>query len=56
MQILNREIFDQIVAYLEHHEHSIPIKKMLYCLCTDRWERDPEFLKSINCGVFGQRI
>jgi hypothetical protein len=56
MQILNREIFDQIVAYLEHHEHSIPIKKMLYCLCTDRWERDPEFLKSINCHHFAEYL
>jgi hypothetical protein len=56
MQIYNREIFDQIVAYLEHHEHSISIKKMLYCLCTDRWERDPEFLKSINCHHFAEYL
>jgi hypothetical protein len=56
MQIHNREIFDQIVAYLEHHEHSIQIKKMLYCLCTDRWERDPDFLRSINCHHFAEYL
>jgi hypothetical protein len=56
MQIHNREIFDQIVAYLEHHEHSVQIKKMLYCLCTDRWERDPDFLRSINCHHFAEYL
>jgi hypothetical protein len=56
MQIHNREIFDQIVAYLEHHEHSLRIKKMLYCLCTDRWERDPDFLNSINCHHFAEYV
>lgn len=56
MQIHNREIFDQIVAYLEHHEQSLRIKKMLYCLCTDRWERDPDFLNSINCHHFAEYV
>jgi hypothetical protein len=56
MQIHNREIFEQIVAYLEHHEHSLQIKKMLYCLCTDRWERDPDFLRSINCHHFTEYL
>ncbi len=56
MQIHNREIFDQIVAYLEHHEHSLQIKKMLYCLCTNRWERDPDFLRSINCHHFTEYL
>ncbi len=56
MQIHNREIFDQIVAYLEHHEHSLQIKKMLYCLCTNRWERDPDFLRSINCHHFTEHL
>jgi hypothetical protein len=56
MQIENREIFDQVVAYLEHHEYSLRIKKMLYCLCTHRWERDPEFLQSINCYHFAEFV
>lgn len=56
MQIENREIFDQVVAYLEHHESSLRIKKMLYCLCTHRWERDPEFLSSINCYHFAEFV
>jgi hypothetical protein len=56
MQIENREIFDQVVAYLEHHESSLRIKKMLYCLCTNRWERDPEFLSSINCYHFAEFV
>jgi hypothetical protein len=56
MPIENREIFDQVVAYLEHHEYSLRIKKMLYCLCTHRWERDPEFLHSINCYHFAEFV
>jgi hypothetical protein len=56
MQIENREIFDQVVAYLEHHEHSLRIKKMLYCLCTHRWERDEDFLQSINCYHFAEFV
>jgi hypothetical protein len=56
MNIINRDIFDQIVAYLEHHEESLRIKKMLYCLCTGRWERDAEFLGSINCYHFAEYV
>jgi hypothetical protein len=56
MQIENREIFDQVVAYLEHHDSSLRIKKMLYCLCTHRWERNPEFLQSINCYHFAEFV
>ncbi len=56
MQIHNREIFDQIVAYLEHHEHSVHIKKMLYFLCTNRWENNPDFLRSINCHNFTEHL
>jgi hypothetical protein len=56
MQIENREIFDQVVAYLEHHESSLRIKKMLYCLCTHRWERNQEFLQSINCYHFAEFV
>jgi hypothetical protein len=56
MNIINREIFDQIVAYLEHHDDSLKIKKMLYCLCTGRWERNQDFLESINCYHFAEYV
>jgi hypothetical protein len=56
MNIINRDIFDQVVAYLEHHDESLRIKKMLYCMCTGRWERNPEFLSSINCYHFAEYV
>jgi hypothetical protein len=56
MNIINRDIFDQVVAYLEHHDESLRIKKMLYCMCTGRWERNPEFLESINCYHFAEYV
>jgi hypothetical protein len=56
MNIINRDIFDQVVAYLEHHDESLRIKKMLYCMCTGRWERNPEFLASINCYHFAEYV
>jgi hypothetical protein len=56
MNIINRDIFDQIVAYLEHHDESLKIKKMLYCLCTGRWERNQDFLDSINCYHFAEYV
>ncbi len=56
MNIINRDIFDQIVAYLEHHDDSLKIKKMLYCLCTGRWERNKDFLDSINCYHFAEYV
>jgi hypothetical protein len=56
MNITNPEIFDQIVAYLEHHDDALRIKKMLYCMCTGRWERNEEFLNSINCYHFAEYV
>jgi hypothetical protein len=56
MNITNQEIFDQIVAYLEHHDDALRIKKMLYCMCTGRWERNEEFLSSINCYHFAEYV
>jgi hypothetical protein len=56
MNISNQDIFDQIVAYLEHHEESLRIKKMLYCMCTGRWERNEDFLGSINCYHFAEYV
>jgi hypothetical protein len=56
MNITNPEIFDQIVAYLEHHDDALRIKKMLYCMCTGRWERNEDFLNSINCYHFAEYV
>lgn len=41
-------LLQQVVKYLEKHHKATHIKKMLYCLCTSRWEKDIEYLDSIK--------
>ncbi len=48
MRINDANLLQQVVKYLNNHRESIRIKKMLYCLCTNRWEKDTDYLNSIN--------
>jgi hypothetical protein len=48
MRISDVNLLQQVVNYLNKHRESIRIKKMLYCLCTNRWEKDTEYLNSID--------
>jgi hypothetical protein len=48
MRINDVNLLQQVVNYLNNHRESIRIKKMLYCLCTNRWEKDTDYLNSIN--------
>jgi hypothetical protein len=56
MRINDPILLQQVVNYLDKHQESIRIKKMLYCLCTSRWEKDVDYLNSINFQYLIEQI
>jgi hypothetical protein len=56
MRINDPNLLQQVVNYLDRHQEATRIKKMLYCLCTGRWEKDTEYLDSINFQYLIEQI
>jgi hypothetical protein len=56
MRINDPNLLQQVVNYLDKHQESVRIKKMLYCLCTSRWEKDVDYLNSINFQYLIEQI
>jgi hypothetical protein len=56
MRINDPNLLQQVVNYLDRHPEAVRIKKMLYCLCTGRWEKDAEYLNSINFQYLIEQI
>jgi hypothetical protein len=56
MRINDPNLLQQVVNYLDRHQEAVRIKKMLYCLCTSRWEKDTEYLDSINFQYLIEQI
>ncbi len=56
MRINDPNLLQQVVNYLDKHQEAVRIKKMLYCLCTGRWEKDIEYLNSINFQYLIEQI
>ncbi len=56
MRINDVNLLQQVVNYLNNHREAIRIKKMLYCLCTNRWEKDADYLNSINSQYLIEQI
>ncbi|WP_310487452.1 hypothetical protein [Chamaesiphon sp. VAR_69_metabat_338] len=56
MRINDPNLLQQVVNYLDKHQEAVRIKKMLYCLCTSRWEKDTEYLESINFQYLIEQI
>ncbi len=56
MRINDVNLLQQVVNYLNNHRESIRIKKMLYCLCTNRWEKDADYLRSIDSHYLIEQI
>jgi hypothetical protein len=56
MRINDPNLLQQVVNYLDQHQESVRIKKMLYCLCTGRWEKDTDYLSSINFQYLIEQI
>jgi len=56
MRINDPNLLQQVVKYLDRHQDAVRIKKMLYCLCTSRWEKDSDYLNSINFQYLIEQI
>jgi hypothetical protein len=56
MRINDPNLLQQVVKYLDKHQEAVRIKKMLYCLCTSRWEKDTDYLDSINFQYLIEQI
>ena len=56
MRINDPNLLRQVVNYLDKHQEAVRIKKMLYCLCTSRWEKDTDYLNSINFQYLIEQI
>ena len=56
MRINDPNLLQQVVNYLDRHQEAVRIKKMLYCLCTSRWEKDTDYLDSINFQYLIEQI
>jgi hypothetical protein len=56
MRINDPNLLQQVVNYLDKHQEAVRIKKMLYCLCTSRWEKDTDYLDSINFQYLIEQI
>jgi hypothetical protein len=56
MRINDPHLLQQVVNYLDKHQEAVRIKKMLYCLCTSRWEKDTDYLNSINFQYLIEQI
>ena len=56
MRIDDASLLPQVVNYLNNHREANRIKKMLYCLCTNRWEKDADYLNSINSEYLIEQI
>lgn len=56
MRIDDANLLPQVVNYLNNHREAKRIKKMLYCLCTNRWEKDADYLNSINSQYLIEQI
>ncbi len=56
MRINDPNLLQQVVKYLDKHQDAVRIKKMLYCLCTSRWEKDSDYLDSINFQYLIEQI
>ena len=56
MRINDVNLLQQVVNYLDKHQEAVRIKKMLYCLCTSRWEKDADYLNSINFQYLIEQI
>lgn len=56
MRINDANLLQQVVNYLDKHRETVRIKKMLYCLGTGRWEKDVDYLNSVNTQFLIEQI
>ncbi|ACK64951.1 conserved hypothetical protein [Rippkaea orientalis PCC 8801] len=45
---LSSDVFNNSVQYLENHQESLRIRKLIFCLAKKSWENDPNILNSYS--------
>jgi hypothetical protein len=56
MNIDRTKILDRTVQYFESHVENARIKKMLYCLCAGRWEKEGAYLDLVRISDLVEQI
>ena len=46
MQV-SSETFQEVAQYLDRHEESVRVKKLIFCICKKYWENDSNILNSV---------
>lgn len=53
---LSASVFDEVVQYLNTHEETLRIKKLIFCLCKKYWENDPNVVNGISTEELVQEL
>lgn len=53
---LSSDIFNEVVYYLDNHEESLRIKKLIFCICKKYWENDITILNSVTLNELVQEL
>jgi hypothetical protein len=54
--MLTLSLLDEMVTYLQQHEQSLRIKKLILCAARRQWESDPNVLDSLNLGALIEEL
>ncbi|TRV12394.1 MAG: hypothetical protein EWV41_04245 [Microcystis wesenbergii Mw_MB_S_20031200_S109] len=44
---LSIDVFNDVVRYLDSHQEKLRIKKLIFCICKEYWENDPNILNNV---------
>ncbi|PSF35705.1 hypothetical protein C7H19_15830 [Aphanothece hegewaldii CCALA 016] len=53
---LSANVFDEVVQYLDTHEETLRIKKLIFCLCKKYWENDPNIVNRVSTEELLQEL
>ncbi|GFE69347.1 hypothetical protein [Chroococcus sp. FPU101] len=53
---LSASVFDEVVQYLNTHEETLRIKKLIFCICKKYWENDPNIVNSVSTEALIQEL
>lgn len=53
---LSASVFDEVVQYLNTHEETLRIKKLIFCICKKYWENDPSIVNSVSTEALIQEL
>lgn len=53
---LSINVFNEVVQYLNTHEETLRIKKLIFCICKKYWENDPNIVNSVSTEELIQEL